>query len=91
MEINFKNNNLMSGLKGQIVQILFDYRVQNVWCTIIDMLFNNQHTYLFTNQCSSTRWMKMDILQLSSKLRMKSLPHEWKQKIKIKQKIERMM
>ncbi len=57
---------------------------QNVWCTIPNMLFNNQHTCLVTNQCSLTRWMKMDGLKISSKLWMKTLPHEWKQKNKNK-------
>jgi hypothetical protein len=34
----------MFNLKGQIVQNLFDYRVQNVRCMITNMLFNNQPT-----------------------------------------------
>ncbi len=58
MKINFKKNNLMSGLKGQFVQKDSDYRVPNVRCTITNMWFSNQPTGLFTNQCSSTRWIK---------------------------------
>jgi hypothetical protein len=36
MKINF-----LFDLKGQIVQNLFDYKVQNVWCMVTNMMFGN--------------------------------------------------
>jgi hypothetical protein len=46
-DMNFWKNSkwkwklIMFGLKGQIVQNLSDYMVQNVQCTVTNMLFND--------------------------------------------------